>query len=106
LRRAWLAAATPERVEALADKLFELALTGDVQAARVWLEHVIGKPLQAVEVSGPDRAPLKLSTIVAVINEFIPDPETRYALADRFYQMSLAEHDDVGGSAPSALIGR
>jgi hypothetical protein len=86
LRRAWLTAATPERVMALADKLFELALAGEVRAARVWLEHVIGKPPQAVEVFIPEGKKLTLSDIVSVINKHV-DEYTSIKIADAFAAM-------------------
>jgi hypothetical protein len=54
LRRALLECATEEKVKAVEESLHELAVGGDVAAAKVWLDHVVGKPLQAVEVSGPD----------------------------------------------------
>jgi hypothetical protein len=54
LRTALVEAATPEKVRAVEESLHEVAVGGDVAAAKVWLDHVVGKPVQAVELSGPD----------------------------------------------------
>jgi hypothetical protein len=32
----------------------ELALAGDITAARLYLEYCVGRPVQALELSGPD----------------------------------------------------
>ena len=56
LRQAFLEAATPQRMQQLADKLFALALAGDVAAARLFLEHSVGRPAAAPD---PDRLDLE-----------------------------------------------
>ncbi len=48
LRQVLLNAATPERIERLACKMMELAEAGDVQAAKLVLSYVLGKPAEAV----------------------------------------------------------
>jgi hypothetical protein len=58
LRKALLDAATPEQVKVVADKMYDLATTGDVAAAKLWLEFVIGKPVQGIEVAGVGGSPL------------------------------------------------
>ena len=55
LRRAFLDAATPERVRALADRLFEQAMSGDAVAAKLVLSYSVGRP---AEVVNPDRLDL------------------------------------------------
>jgi hypothetical protein len=54
-RQTLLDAVGPEDVAQVARKLRDLALAGDVAAAKVVLSHVIGKPAQAVH---PDRLDL------------------------------------------------
>jgi hypothetical protein len=54
-RQALLDAVGPEDVAQVARKLHELALAGDVPAAKVLLAYVVGKPAQAVH---PDRLDL------------------------------------------------
>lgn len=50
-RRRIEACVTPDDVLAVLDHLRHLALTeDDVPAARVWLEHVLGKPRQQVDL--------------------------------------------------------
>ena len=70
LRRALLECATEEKVKAVEESLHELAVGGDVAAAKVWLDHVVGKPVQALEVSGPDGQALNLPSIVSTIEGF------------------------------------
>ena len=36
-------------------------MEGDTTAARIYLETMIGKPVQGVEISGPDGSPLERS---------------------------------------------
>ena len=55
-RTAFLEAAGPEQVKALAAKLLEKALAGDVEAARLVLGYAIGRPQPAAD---PDRADLE-----------------------------------------------
>jgi hypothetical protein len=54
LRRAVLEVETPERVRAVIDKMREQAAAGDASAARVYLDHVIGRPVQAVALTDAD----------------------------------------------------
>ena len=84
LRAALIEAATPEKVKAVEEALHELAVGGDVAAAKVWLDHVVGKPLQAVEVSGPDGQALGMEVVMtAVLAALAPYPEARLAVAAR-----------------------
>jgi hypothetical protein len=52
LRQAALAAITPDDVRAIIAKMAELALAGDVQAAKLVLGYAIGRPAPAAD---PDR---------------------------------------------------
>lgn len=84
LRQSVIDCTTPEDVKAVIGKLFELAKSGDVQAARVWLEYVIGKPAQSLEISGRGGEPLgtDLARLTAVIETALaPWPEAKFALA-------------------------
>jgi hypothetical protein len=56
LRQAALAAITPADVRAIIAKMGELALVGDVQAAKLVLAYAIGKPAGAAD---PDRLDLQ-----------------------------------------------
>ena len=52
LKEAILQAATPEKARELMEKCHELAMAGDMAAARVWFDRAIGKPDQRVELKG------------------------------------------------------
>ena len=101
LRSALLDAATAEDVRAVAAKLAELARQGDVAAAKVWLEHTVGKPPAALELTGPDGTALGLSfgelavELVAVLGDF---PEARSLVAARLRALArgLPRPDDGG----------
>src|SRR5262245_9622076 len=60
LRTALMDATTPDDVKAVGAKLKELALAGDVMAARVWLDHAIGRPPASIELTGADGEPLRV----------------------------------------------
>jgi hypothetical protein len=97
LRAALIEAATPEKVKAVEESLHELAVGGDVAAARVWLDHVVGKPLQAVEVSGPDGQGLGVEVLMtAVLAALAPYPEARLAVAARLKEVGR-EHEPEPG---------
>jgi hypothetical protein len=73
LRRALFDSVTAEQVVAVARKLHELALDGDVSAARCWLDHMIGRPVQAVELSAPVGPRLDPLALVGIITEALSD---------------------------------
>lgn len=94
LRRALWDCGTPERVAAIEKTLYEAAVGGDVAAIKVWLEHMVGKPIQALEVSGPEGQTLSVPKIVNVIMSVVgDDQETRVKLAQAFKEMGAV---DVG----------
>jgi hypothetical protein len=100
LRRALLDSATPEDVKQVGQTLWELATRGDVQAARVWLEFVIGKPPQALEVSGPDGQALGMEVVMtAVLVALAPYPEARLAVAAGLKEVGRVPGDDTGDPA-------
>jgi hypothetical protein len=82
LRIALLDAATPEKVQAVGDKLVELALAGDVGAAKVWLDHVVGRPPQSVAITDADGEPL-----------WHRDPEEQRAALMRILEACRARRD-------------
>ena len=100
LRRALLDSTRPEDVTEVGKTLCELATGGDVQAARVWLEFVIGKPPQALEVSGPDGQALGMEVVMtAVLVALAPYPEARLAVAARLKEVGHVPGADAGGPA-------
>ena len=100
LRRALLDSTSPEDVKAVGQTLWELATGGDVQAAKVWLEFVIGKPPQALEVSGPDGQALGMEVVMtAVLAALAPYPEARLAVAAGLKEVGHVSGDDPGDPA-------
>jgi hypothetical protein len=82
LRRALLECGTEEKVREVEAKLHELAVGGDVAAIRTWLEYLTGKPVQALEVTGPDGTALGVEVLItAVLAALAPYPEARLAVA-------------------------
>jgi hypothetical protein len=104
LRKAAREAATPEQVREVIDHFRELFLKqNDVIAGRVWLEHVVGKPTQAIEVSGPDAGPARvdLGMIAGLILQVAGDDEDRRALAVRLVKQLRPPVED-GTDGPGA----
>jgi hypothetical protein len=82
LRRALLGATTPEQVAKVVQALAEKAAAGDVPAAKVYLDHVCGRPMQAIEVSGLGGAGSDVTRLRAVILEALADdPAARFKVA-------------------------
>jgi hypothetical protein len=55
MRRAVLEAVTEEEMAALSRKLYELAIDGDLEAAKLLLLYAVGKPAPAVDPDGADQ---------------------------------------------------
>jgi hypothetical protein len=91
LRSRLLAAAAPEAVVKVIRRMGELAEAGDVAAARLYLEYTTGKPVQALEVSGPDGEALSLVNLQAIVLDALRDhPAARVAVAARLMELSHA----------------
>ena len=99
LRRSLLDCATADHMREIFDSLMESARAGDTAAARVLLEYLTGKPVQAVDLSGPDGTALDLPAIVATIMVALGDePAARVKVAAAFRKLgSSADGDAVGG---------
>lgn len=54
MRRVALSVETPEQVAGVIARMRELAMEGDTTAARIYIETMIGKPVQGVEITGRD----------------------------------------------------
>lgn len=99
LRKALLDSAEPDDVRRVGKRLLALAEEGDVQAAKVYLDFLIGRPAQAIELSGPDGEPLgvdweRLQTVLLTsLSRF---PEARLAVV-----MALKGLADVDATGPA-----
>jgi hypothetical protein len=51
LRSAIIEFSSPAQVEKIMETLYEKALEGDIQAAKEWLNRVVGKPVQQISVT-------------------------------------------------------
>lgn len=97
LRRSVVESVTPEQVCAAMDKLHALGLAGDVQALRAWIELVVGRAPQAIEVSTPDGEGIDLRMVAAVVLGVVGDDEqTRCKLAAAFSKLGRAPADGNG----------
>lgn len=96
LRRALVDAATPKVVAGLGRKLAMLGLQGDVQAAKLYLEYVVGKPPQAVELTGADGEPLgvNFAAVTTIVLNALAGPE--HAEARVRIAAQLMELGDAG----------
>jgi len=103
LRQATLDAVSADQVAAVITKLAALAADGDVPAARVFLEHVIGKPTQALEVTGADGQVLGLDMdrLLATIQATLAKhPEIKFELAAQLQKLSHADDDNEPDQVP------
>ena len=102
LRLALIDCVTPEKVREVEASLYETATGGDVAAAKVWLDHIVGKPVQAVELSGPDGQALGVEVVMtAVLSALAPFPEARLADIKRYSaagKLSVAARPQDGGA--------
>lgn len=60
LRKELIEAATPDDIRAIYRATLGMAKGGDVAAARLLLEYLVGRPTQTIEMSGPDGGSLGL----------------------------------------------
>src|SRR3974390_1267600 len=87
LRRSIFKAVTEDDVKAVIRSLGESAKGGDVQAAKVFLEFVCGKPVTPIEVSGPEQGPVNVTGLMAKIMLCLAEyPEARFKVAAALHQ--------------------
>jgi hypothetical protein len=90
LRRVLLDCATPEKVKEVEASLYGLAVGGDTTAIRIWLDHVVGRPVQSVSLSAPEGVTLDLRRVVATIMLAIGDDEaTQVRVGQALKQLEL-----------------
>jgi hypothetical protein len=63
LRKSMLDAVTPKMVEDVTIKLVELAKEGDLEAVKVFFSYVLGKPVQAIELTGEAGGPVAVGNV-------------------------------------------
>jgi hypothetical protein len=100
LRKSLLDAADPGTLQNLFRRLAELGMAGDTQAARLYIEHCVGKPTQSLALTGPDGEPfgVSITQLQAVMLEAvrdIPDAAVRlsHALRALAHNAETPAHD-------------
>jgi hypothetical protein len=100
LRAALLAATSAEDVARVVKALVEKAAGGDVPACKTYLDHVCGRPMQAIEVSGLGGAGSDVARLRAVILEALADdPLARFKVARALLTLGAEadeRRDDAG----------
>jgi hypothetical protein len=86
LKQALIACGTAEDVQKLYAALLTAALAGDTPAAKLLLDHLVGRPSQTVEVSGIEASPVtfNMAAFVGIIQTALsdhPEAQTKLALA-------------------------
>lgn len=101
MRRAIFSAVEAADVEAVIRQLMGQAKTGDIPAAKLFLEFTCGRPSQSLEITGKDGEPLgapDLSIVIAsVMTALAPFPEARFAVAASLRQTRSHDHDGPDG---------
>ena len=82
-RKILLDAADPTRLIEAFKKLESLAVEGDLAALNLYLAYVVGKPTQAVELTGADGGPLGSDLIAVVMEALSNHPSARIDVAAR-----------------------
>ena len=98
-KRALMEAGSPERVQKVTDAMFAAACDGDTAAAKILLDHWVGRPTTTVEVTGNGPAPIQtdITAIVAIIQQEEPDPEKRLKIARRILRLGQQPEVDTDG---------
>jgi hypothetical protein len=105
IRQALLDAAAPEKAAEVIRKMGDMAVDGDTTAARIYLEYTAGKPIQALELSGPDGEPLavdwsRLTTVI--LGAVGDDPKARASIARALRGLT---HDAGDAEQPGPDVG-
>lgn len=91
LRTQLYAAVTTSDFKDILDKLLALAKEGNIPAAKLLLEHLIGKPVQAVHLSGPDGEKLEGISLgdvqLAVVEALADEPAARVKVAAKLKEL-------------------
>jgi hypothetical protein len=101
LRRALVESTSAENIQKLGKVLLDMSLNGDVAAARVWLDHIVGRPTQAVELTAPGGG-INFEQFASLVLHVLEDfDEAREAVSAAFNALALAKAPP--GSAENPL---
>ncbi len=95
-RQRMIKATSFEEVQQVMGKVKSLALQEDnVPAARLWLEYILGKSPQAVELSGPGGMPLVTQIVMPIIMRALErHPDAREEITQALAQLQLESPAD------------
>ncbi len=98
LRSQIVAETTLDQVRVLLDNLYNRAINeGNVSAARLWLDAILGKQKTEIEVSGPGGMPLITQVIMPVMMRVLENhPAVKEEVAQALAQLQL--DPPAGGS--------
>jgi hypothetical protein len=92
LRSAFLDCVDAETMREVVESLGELVRSGDTAAIRIVLEYTMGKPPQALEITGKDGEPLGAGLVLSTIMVALKDhPEARVAVATAFRKLGSGD---------------
>lgn len=90
LRQQFLDCVDDQAVQEVTATLIEMAKGGDTQAMRIFYEWTIGRPPQAIELSGPDGVPLNMVKVVTTIMAALGnDPESQARVGQALRQLEI-----------------
>lgn len=100
LRRQFLEAIADGTIAALAKKLQVAALQGDMDATKLLFDYTLGRPSQAVELTGADGEPLGLNigAVTTIVLNALSGPEhaeARLRIAADLMRLDDARDDDA-----------
>jgi hypothetical protein len=80
-RKTLLDATDRDNLLAVWRKLEQVALAGDLQAMNLYLQYTVGKPTQALELTGPEGQPLGADLIPTIMAALADYPSARWEVA-------------------------
>jgi hypothetical protein len=98
LKRALIACGTEDDIQKLYKTLMAAALGGDVQAAKLLLDHLVGRPSQSIEVTGIEGDPVKIdmaNLTTVILGALSSHPEARYAVAAALRGISQLKNQET-----------
>lgn len=91
LRQQFLDCVGDDAMSEVTATLVEMAKGGDTQAMRIFYEWTIGRPPQAIELSGPDGEPLSMVQVVTTIMAALGnDPEIQDKVGKALRRLELS----------------
>ena len=103
LKRALIACGTEEDVQKLYAALLTAALGGDTPAAKLLLDHLVGRPSQSIELTGIEGDSVKIdmaNLTTVILGALGSHPEARYAVAAALRGISQLKNQEASSNGP------